>query len=62
MIPFDYGFGAFQAPVARALAWLATLGAGATIAVVALVAVELRRATRRSSTVRSVPPTLREAA
>ena len=62
MIPLDYVLGPLEAPVARALAWLATCGVVAMIAVVALVAVELRRAARRRAAVRSLPRRLREAA
>jgi hypothetical protein len=62
MIPLDYVLGPLGVPLARALAWLATCGAVATIAVVALVAVDLRPAARRRSAVRSLPRTLREAA
>jgi pilus assembly protein TadC len=62
MIPLDYVLGPLWAPVARALAWLAVLGAGTAIALVALVAIELRRTARRRAIVRSLPRALRRAA
>jgi hypothetical protein len=62
MIPLDYLLGPLWAPVARALACLAVLGAGTASAVVALVAIELRRTARRRAIVRSLPRRLRRAA
>ena len=62
MIPLDYMLGPLGAPVARALAWLAALGAGTAIAVVVLLAIELRRTARRRAIVRSLPRPLRQAA
>ena len=62
MVPLDYVLDPLWAPVARALAWLAVLGAGTASAVVALVAIELRRTARRRAIVRSLPQPLRRAA
>jgi len=62
MIPLDYLLGPLGAPVAHAITWLAAFSAGAAVAIVALVAVELRRTARRRARVRSLPRTFPEAA
>ena len=62
MIPLDYLLGPCAVPVAGMLAGLAVLGAAATIAVLTLVAVAVRRTTRPAGSDRSLPRTLPEAA